>query len=155
MLYYELLKAREGSLVDDIPVVKTKSEWRKEKETIQFHYPSKKQTRKFNEQKARESRAKIAYQFYTKMIRRLDRLTEPERQALKLKIRALRPSMKALKDFYRAKGESEEFINKIVTPENYPTLPNVWISKRQERALLDIVDGKAHKHKEYITKEFY
>ena len=78
---------------------------------------------------------------YERILRAGTNISPRYKKQLEKKIMSLRPSIKSIKHMYRQKGESEDNIKLIVTPKNYPNLKQVCISKRQQKVLLDILNG--------------
>jgi len=117
-------------------------------------YPGLKETRKFNKKKARDDKAELAHSLYIKIKLAQERNSTKRLQELAEHIKTLRPSIKALKGFYRERGDSEEIIDKLVTPENYPNLPYVWLTKRQQQVLLNVINNKEHLHLRFIQNGF-
>lgn len=159
MQYDDLVALRNTSMEDDIPSLPTKTSYDafplEEEPAVSVKYPNKRKTRRFNDHKAREDRATVTNNVYHRIVRLLPRLDANGKKLLKKKVRALRPSLASLRKYYQSKGESEEIIKHLVTPENYPHLRNVWISKKQEQVLFDIIDGRAEAHAIYIQNGFY
>jgi hypothetical protein len=118
-------------------------------------YPGLKQTRSFNRRQAKNDKAELAHSLYIKIKLAKERKSTKRLQELYKHIKSLRPSIKALKDIYRKRGDSEAIVEKLVTPENYPHLPYVWLNKKQQRVLLDVIDGKEHLHQRFIENEFH
>lgn len=85
-------------------------------------------------------------------LRSLDKSSVKRRSQAEYYIRCLRPSVKAIKDQYRAQGESEEIINKLVTVDNYQHLPAVRITRQQQQALLHLLHGREDKYQELINQ---
>lgn len=117
-------------------------------------YPSSKQTRKFNERRAIESKARLASRLYDEIRPRLKHMTPREKRQKIGRIRSLRPSIRTLRAYYRARGDSPKIANMLVTPKTYPDLPQVWLTKRQQAVLLDVLEGKAEQHADFITNGF-
>lgn len=117
-------------------------------------YPTNAKNRKFNNRKSIESKARVAARIYSSIKPRLKRLT-PKQKALEIaKIRSLRPSMRTLKAYYLAKGDSKAIVDMLVTHKKYPDLPQVHITKRCQQVLIDILEGKENQHTEFIRKGF-
>lgn len=122
--------------------------------STEVKYPSIKKTRKFNERKLLESKAKLASSIYQDIRVKLKNMSERDRRRQIGKIRSLRPPMRAIKAHYRAQGDSKQAADMIVTHKTYPTLPQVGLTKRQVEVLIDIVQGNEEKHKTFIENGF-
>ena len=118
-------------------------------------YPSPRDCRRYNIHRNRVAKAKLAENLYFKYKQRLPRMTNEQKGEAIQKIKALRPSMKALKAFYISKGDSPETVELLVTPKNYPNLRKVWITKQQQEVLLDVIKGREAQHKHFIENGFY
>ena len=123
-------------------------------EPPEIHYPSLNKTKKFNNRQAIESKARTAVRVYNRIKPRLKHMTPKQKQLEVAKIRSMRPAMRTLKAYYRAKGDSNRIANMLVTPKTYPDLPQVQITKRHHQVLLDVVRGKEDLHTQFINKGF-
>ena len=112
-----------------------------------------KQTRKYNDTKMADIKRETAKRLYLDLKIKLRRATPQTKQELKSYIRSLRPSIKHLKTHYLNKGDTQAMVDMLVTPKSYPYLPNVWITKKQQKALLSIIDNSTQ-FSEYIQKGF-
>lgn len=146
-------------LEEDIPIMSSKTSYEdlplNEVDSAKVKYPSARKCRRYNNHKLRLAKARITKTIYFKLIRRLNRMSEEDKAAAKEKIRALRPSLATLRKYYLDKGDTAETVRFLVTPENYPNLKKVWITKQQQEVLIDIVDGNAAEHQAFIENGFY
>lgn len=156
MLLSDLNFLRTSTLEQDIPRHPPSTRYTTEQTTTtKARYPNKKKTRKFNDIQARKQRANEAMRLFRIIRRALPTLVPRRKAKLQELVRSHRPTLAKLRKQYRAKGETEENIRLIVTHVNYPHLPQVKISRKQMHTLLDVLDGKASKHSEYINNGFY
>lgn len=126
-----------------------------ESSPTEVKYPSRRKTTRYNQARRREQRAALTNRLYRQITQALPVMSPRRKQQARLKILSLRPSLATLKSHYRSRGEPEQNIRLIVTPENYPTLPDVHLTKRQKQFLLDALDGRAEEHSSFITNGFY
>ena len=126
-------------------------------------YPSIKQTRNFNNRRAVESKARLAVRLYDEIqawsasiqhSSEFDKIITRQRRQKIARIRSLRPSMRTLKAQYRAQGDLPSVVNMLVTPEKYPDLPQVHLTKRMQTTLIDVINGKGAQHKQFIANGF-
>lgn len=121
---------------------------------IKFRYPNVKKTRKYNDSKREEARVELTKKLYFRYVDRISKMSDTRKAELKQKINNLHPSLSALKAFYKAKGETDEIIDKLITKENYLSLPNVWITRKQKNFLLAVIDGYSHNYQTFINNGF-
>jgi hypothetical protein len=117
-------------------------------------YPSINKTRKFNNRKMIESKARTAARIYARIKPRLSHMTDTEKRTQIARLRSLRPAMRTIKAWYQARGDSKDVADMIVTPDTYPTLPQVHLTKRSQQVLLDVLEGKEHLHTDFIRQGF-
>lgn len=118
---------------------------------LTLKYPSDRQNRKINNQQRLARQAALTENMYHRIKSNSPLVPRRKRDFLE-KISRLRPNVSTLKAFYRKRGESEETIRLLTSPQNYPHLPYVWITKKQYRFLVNLIKGK--EDKSFIEKGF-
>lgn len=104
-------------------------------------YPSREETKQENVNIDLNNKREITKKFYEQIVSELPRMSPRRKKHWIEKINALRPPLNIIAREYLNKGESKETVRKLVTFENYPFLPAVKITKKQQEKLTEACNG--------------
>lgn len=149
MFFHELKSYAVDNLEKDIQDITAIEEI--EDQEIEFNYPSKRATARFNNHINRKSKADYAYEIYSNII--ASELHSSRKEKFKQQILKARPSLEELKKEY-LKTNSQQETDFLVSQKNYPNLKGVLLTKKQQTALLGILEG-SQKYQSTIDQRFY